>query len=150
MIRNILAVIGGYVAMAVIVIAFFSLAFVAPRFAFERGALTTTLTWNVLSLIVSFVAAVVGGAVTALIALRKSWVPVVTLATLMIVLGLAGAVGNLLREPPPSDLSADDVEQMSIEERTRHGSQPVWYAFLLPVIGSVGAMTGGQLAMRRP
>ncbi len=91
MFKAVLAVIVGYVAMALLVFATFSLAYLlmgADEHS-EPGTYDVTPLWLVVSFAFSFIAAVVGGWVCATIA-RKSETPKVFAAVvLMIGLGVA-------------------------------------------------------------
>src|SRR5262245_15942325 len=65
MIRFIASIVAGYLVMAVLVVLGFSVAMVAPNFAFEQDRLDVTPGWILYSLVVSLVAAAAGGLVAA-------------------------------------------------------------------------------------
>jgi hypothetical protein len=68
MLRSILAVVVGYVAMAALVMLSFTPAFFAPELVFETGRIGVTFAFLVSSLAMGGVAAVLGGFVAALVA----------------------------------------------------------------------------------
>ena len=59
--RAILAAFAGYLTLAVIVMAGFSLVLIAPTFAYQPDSLDVTGGWLVYTIGLSFVAAVLGG-----------------------------------------------------------------------------------------
>jgi hypothetical protein len=134
MIRIILSVLAGYVAMVVLVMISFGLVFVASAFV-------------VYSLLTSVIAAVVGGYVTAILAAKRARGAVAALGGLVLALGLLFAVVGLMQPGPTA--SAAEIEQMSPKERAMQEKEPLWYAFSLPFLGAAGVVTGGALRMRR-
>ena len=142
MFRFIVAVVVGYLVMAVLVVAAFSVAVVAPDFAFRADSLDVTAGWLVWTLAASVVAAGAGGFVAAVVARRRS--AATALAGLVLGAGLLSAVGNLAKEWPAGESAA----RPNVPERAARAVQPVWYSFLLPVLGAGGVLAGGRL--RRP
>src|SRR5262245_56274280 len=140
MFRSIAAVVVGYLVMVVLVILAFSIAFVAPNFAFRTDSFDVTLGWLAFALASGLAAAIVGGFACALIARRRSATH--ALAALAIVLGLGGAVSNLSKERPAATESAAGLTAM---ERSKRAVQPHWYAFALPFVGAIGIVIGGRL-----
>jgi hypothetical protein len=140
MLRSILSVIAGYAAMAILVMAGFSIAFVRPDLAFRPGTLTVTTGWLVYTILLSFVAALAGGWVCRRIA--RSGKPVWVLAVFAVHLGLASAVQNFSRPEPA--LSSEEVTALPALERGQYARQPDWYAFALPVLAGAGILLGGR------
>jgi hypothetical protein len=144
MLRAILAVVVGYLVMAAIVIPAFTLPIFLPSdWVWEKDSLEVTKLFLIVTLAVSLVGAVGGGWVAALIARRRDHPAVFVLAGLVLVLGLFSAAGNSLRETPVK--SPQQVAAMTFKERAEVATQPVWYAFTLPVLGCVGVLVGARL-----
>jgi hypothetical protein len=137
-IRFIVAVVVGYLCMAVPVMAASAVALAAPDLVFRPRSLEVAPGWLGCMLVVSLAAAAAGGFVAAHI--DRSRRGATALAVLVFVVGLAFAAGNEARERPPAEAPAD----MSLEDRAKRAVQPTWYAFLMPVIGAAGVMLGGR------
>lgn len=137
MIRFIASILGGYLVMAVLVVFGFSLAMVAPNFAFEQDSLDVTPGWILYSLVVSLIAAAAGGLVAAFIARLRS--AAFVLAAFVFAIGLVSAASNLAKAKP----SNEAVAGMSTLERAKNAKQPDWYAFLLPFVAAGGIALGG-------
>ena len=147
MLRSILSIVVGYFAMAAFVmLGLFAPARFLPELVFQRDALAVTPAFLAYSLVMGFVAAMLGGFVAAVIAGKTARWPVKALAGLVLVLGLALAIGGLFQ--PEANVSAEEVARMSVQERMPLQRQPTWYAFLLPFLGSGGVMAGGWLRRR--
>lgn len=144
--RAILGVILGYVTMAVFVVVVFSAAFIVlgPDGAFREGAYTPSATWIVLSIVLSFVAALLGGIVCARIAPRPG--PLRFLVGLVVVLGIVSAVAELAEDREPQVREAD----VSTFEAASKAEQPLWVSLLNPVIGVAGVLVGGRGALKKP
>jgi len=141
MLRAILAVIVGYLAMAVTVFATFTGAYLILGSAgsFKPGSYEVSGTWLVLSLVLSLAAALVGGLVCRAIA--RSPRPVVALAGVVLVLGALSAVPILLRAGEPPEPRTGDVSNIEAMNRAR---QPVWVALTLPLVGAAGVLVAGR------
>ncbi len=141
MLRAIGAVIVGYVAMFVMVFATFSAAYLAMGAdrAFRPESYEVSGIWLVLSLVLSFVAAVVGGLICAAMA-RGSKAPVI-LAAVVLVVGLLTAIPSFTA-PPPSDVRTAEVGNMAAMQKAH---QPGWFSILVPVVGVVGVLVGARL-----
>ena len=147
MLKTILAVIVGYVAMAVVVFAVFTALYAAMGAdrAFQPGTYDPSTLWVVCSLLVSLLAAVVGGMVAVRMGGRSA---TRALAILVVVLGvgLAWPAINAPAETLPA-IRAADVPNMEAMRNTR---QPTWVALALPFIGAVGVMIGGARSRQSP
>lgn len=147
MVRAIAAVVVGYVAMAVFIFVTLTLAWFAlgPSFAYQEGTTKVTAGWLAVNLPLSFVGAVLGGWVTALVARRPG--PVKALAVVILVLGLGMAVAHLFGDDTSgaSAVSERPVEEMSSFEAASEAVQPPWYNFVLPFVGAAGVLLGGRL-----
>ena len=132
MVRGILVVLGGYVAMAALVMLGTVLAtamLVPGGLAAMRAARTggggtmptVGASYLVANLVVSLLAAMVGGWIVQRYAPGPAFPWVCGLAGLLLVLGVALAA------------------------KGPQGGQPAWYAYLIPVIGVAGVLAGSTL-----
>ncbi len=144
--RAIGSVILGYLVMFAVVFVTFSLAYMAMGVdgAFRPGTYEVSGIWIVTSIVLGFVAAVLGGLVCGAIA--RSATPPKVLAAVVLVLGLILAVPVLTRsgeaETKPRSAEVGTMEAM------QEAVQPVWIALLNPVLGAVGVLVGAGL--RKP
>ena len=143
MLRNILAAIVGYVAMAALLFVLFSVLWVTvgPSRAFEPGSWEVPVGWAVMQLVLGLVGAYVGGQVCAWMAHDAKGATI--LIGLVIVMGVMNALisPEMAAGPRP-----DDVSMM---EATAGALQPAWFNWLNPVIGAVGVWFGtGRLRAR--
>ena len=138
MLRNILAAIAGYIAMAAVLFALFSLLWVTlgPSRAFQPGSWEVSGGWALGSVVLGFVAAYIGGRVCARVARDAGGATI--LIGLVIVLGVITA---LMPVEVATGLRPDDVSMM---EATAGARQPAWFNWLNPVIGVVGVWFGSK------
>ena len=141
MLRNILGVIGGYLLMFLFVFITFSLLYLilGTEGAFQPGAYDVTITWLIASIILSIIAAVLGGLVCVIIA--KNQKAGTILAVVVLVLGLAMAIPVLLA-PDSNTERTSDVDGMQAMSMAK---QPIFIALLNPLIGAVGVLYGSRL-----
>lgn len=146
MARLIGGVVAGYVAMAAVVFAGLTVAYVAlgADRAFEPGVYEVSLVWIVTSVVVGFGAAVVGGKVARAIARRATGARV--LAAVVVVLGLVLAFAALGGSEEGAAPRAGSVGAM---EAMQQAKTPLWVMLLNPVIGAVGVLVGGGALGRR-
>jgi dipeptide/tripeptide permease len=142
--RNILAVIVGYVTMFAIVFLALTIAFLAmgTDLAFQQGSFQVSPMWLVVMYIISLLAALAGGWVTATIAPRRN--AVLALVVLVVILGILSAVPALSAAETP-DVRSGDLSNM---EAMMNARQPPWVALSIPIIGAVGAWLGGQRRLK--
>jgi len=140
MLRNILGVLAGYIAMALAVFVLLTGAYLAfgTERAFEPGTYRTSLAWCLTSLVLGIPPALLGGWVCARIG--ASHKAVVALAVLVALAGLAIAIPTLKSEPGVLMRSGD----VSNLEAMGRAQTPSWVAFLNPVIGVFGVLVGGR------
>lgn len=141
MLRLVGSVIVGYLSMFVVVFALLTIGYLAlgAERAFKPGVYDVTAGWLVLMLIVSLVAALIGGKVCVLVG--KSSRAVFALAGLVLILGLLSAIPALAAsgdEPKPRAGAVSNSEAMT------NAKQPVWVALLMPVLGVAGVLVGGR------
>jgi len=143
MLRNILAAIVGYVAMAALLFVLFSLLWltVGPSRAFEPGSWEVPVGWAGVQLVLGLVGAYVGGRVCAWVAHDAKG------ATMLIGLVIVMGVVNALISPEVA--AGPRPEDVSMMDATAGALQPGWFNWLNPVIGAVGVWFGtGRLRSR--
>jgi hypothetical protein len=121
--RSIMALVGGFAIMAFLMIALM----VVAAWTLHLSAGTRTQPWFVANLVVSGLAALVGGYSTAALAPNRPRTHVIALAIMILAMSL-----SQLGHKEPSQLA-----------------QPRWYAGALAVIGPLSAMLGGMLRRQR-
>ncbi len=143
MVRTIAAVVLGYIAMALLVFALFTAAYLAMGTdnVFLPGSYQVSLAWVALSIVVSFAAALAGGYVAAAVS-RGTRAPL-ALACLVLILGIIFAI-PALGQPDPG-ARAGDVGNIAAMTNAR---PPAWTLFLNPVIGAAGVLVGSRLRRR--
>lgn len=143
MLKNIGAVVAGYIVMFVLVFVTFSAAYLAmgAEGAFKTGSYEVTALWLAVSFVLSFIAALGGGFVCAAIAQNPK--ATLALAGLVLVLGLLLAIPVLTSQdngaPQIRDSSVGNLQAM------QYAKQPAWVAVLNPILGAVGVMLGARL-----
>ncbi len=135
-VRNILAAIVGYVAMAALLFALFSLLWVTvgPTRAFEPGSWGVPVGWAVMQLVLGLVGAYIGGQVCARVAHDAKGATI--LIGLVIVMGVVNALIS------PEVAAGPRPEDVSMMEATAGALQPAWFLWLNPVVGVVGVWLG--------
>ncbi|WP_419939281.1 hypothetical protein [Candidatus Palauibacter sp.] len=138
MLRNILAAIVGYIAMAAVLFALFSLLWLAlgPSRSFQPGTWEVSGAWALGSVVLGLVAAYIGGRVCARMAHDAR--AATMLIAIVLVLGLVAALMPVEMAAGPRP---DDVSMM---EATASARQPVWISWLNPLIGAVGVWFGSR------
>src|SRR5262249_48843667 len=133
--RPILAVVVGYVVMAVLGIGLFvglACSLGVDRL-FEPGSFRSQTVVHVAAIVIGIVIAIIGGAVCQ--RSGRSHRPVIVLAALVLVFGLGEALAN--RNKPDA---GPRPANMPLREAVTHGREPDWLAFLNPFIGVVGVL----------
>lgn len=145
MLRAVLAVVAGYVVMAAVVFITFSGLYLAlgTERTFRPGSYDVSAAWAVGSVVLSVVAAVVGGLVCAAIS-RGGRAPM-ALAAAVFVLGVLSAI-PALTDSRPREARTGDVSNTAAMMNAR---QPVWFALAMPVVGAVGVMVGAGMYGRK-
>jgi len=142
MVRFILAVIFGYLCMALLVMAGFAVGFLKPELAFHAGTPSIRPGWLAYTLVLSLGAALAGGWVCRRLARARG--PVIALAGLALAIGIGSAVHNAGRPAPT--VSAEELAAMAPAEQLQHARQPDWYAFTLPALAASGILLGARSA----
>lgn len=138
--RRLLAVLLGYVTMFVLVFCLFSAAFLVlgTERSFLQGSYEPTATWNVVSIVLGFVAAVAGGFVAAKVGRSASVAK--TLAIVVFILGVIFAIPQITQktDPGPRPGNVSNMEAM------QKAQMPAWMAILNPFIGAAGAWVASR------
>ncbi len=138
MLRNILAAVAGYIAMAAVLFALFSLLWltVGPSRAFEPGSWDVPGSWVIVQLVLGLVGAYVGGLVCTRVAHDSRGATI--LIGLVIVFGVANAL------IPPEIVAGPRPDDVSMMEATAGARQPAWFNWLNPLIGAIGVWLGSR------
>ena len=138
MLRNIFAAIVGYIAMAAVLFALFSLLWlpVGPSRVFEPGSWEVPGGWVLVQLVLGLVGAYIGGQVCAKVAHDAGGGTI--LIGLVIVLGVVNAL------IPPEMAAGPRPDDVSMMEATAGARQPAWFNWLNPLIGAVGVWFGSR------
>ena len=145
MLRAIGGTVVGYLVMVVIIMATFTgLYFLmgADR-AFRTGTYVPSLSWILVTFVLSLAAAMAGGWVS--VAVGKSIKAATLLATVVFVLGMALAVMSLNEPPLENPVRLGDVSNFEAMQKAK---EPSWVAFANPILGAIGVMAGARL--RKP
>lgn len=143
MLKAVLAIVVGYLVMALLVFSAFSLAYLlmGADGAFRPGTYDVTPLWLVVSFVFSFIAAIVGGWVCATIA-RKSKAPKV-FAAVVFILGLLLAISVLMASedarPQKREGNVGNIASM------QNARQPAWVALMNALIAPAGILLATRL-----
>ena len=143
MVRNILGVVLGYVAMfAFVFITFTILYFIlGADGSFESGTYEVSLIWIIMSFILGLAAALLGGYLC--IVISKNQKTALVLAGIVLVLGIIMAI-------PALNDSSNEVQEMRNAdvpnmEAMQKAKQPPIVLLLNPIIGALGVFAGSKL-----
>ena len=147
MVRNIAAVIAGYLSAAVFVALGLSLVWMrtGPAWAYQPGSTHVTTNWLLIHIPIMFIGTFLGGLVAASIA--KRWGAVQALAIIFFVLDMLVAIVHLTTARP---LPPKSPAQFTVIEAANYAIQPTWYDFAVPFSAAAGVLLGGRLRLRRP
>ncbi len=146
MLRNILAAVAGYLVTAIglTILMAGAWAVLGVDGAFQPGSYEVSSTWIYASIILSVVAAVVGGFVCK--AIGRTDLAVNILIGIILVVGVIAAFYQMGVEPADSARP----ESVPMLEAMSNGIQPVWLSWLNPILGAVGVWYGGRLKKTAP
>ena len=142
-VRNVGGAVLGWVVMVGAIFLFFAVLWMVlgPDGAFEAGSWEASGAWLFGSIVAGLLAALIGGLVCAKVAADDRGV--LMLIALVMVLGVAGALGDVAVTEGARPAQVDLIEAMN------SGRQPKWLAWLNPVLGAVGAFAGSRLVRNR-
>lgn len=141
--KKILAVIAGYLSIAITVFLSFTVLYLilGSEGSFVPQSYQVSLTWIFSSIILSLVAAVVGGFVCQLIAKNRN--TSIVLAGIVFILGIAAALPTLTN---PSEYAHQPREgTVGNFDAMQRAQQPPSILILNPIIGAVGVYFGSRL-----
>jgi hypothetical protein len=141
MLRTVGLVVLGYIVIAALVFLSFTVAYwlMGAEGAFQPNSYELSLVWILVTVVLGFVAAVVGGYMIA--AMARTGNEPKALAAFVFGLGVVFAVQMLLSsEAPPGTREA----AVSMSQAMSNAQQPLWVAFLNPIIGALGVLTGAR------
>jgi hypothetical protein len=144
--RAIVSVVAGYVAIIIAVFGLMTVAWFAlgVNGAFVLGTWEVSGTWIVVMLVVSLLAAVVGGYVAAMIS--PDWKGPKLLIGLVLVLGILMAIPALTGSGPAvPETRSEDVAMFDAMQTAK---QPSWLALVNPLLGAAGVWLGARLRVR--
>jgi hypothetical protein len=144
MVRSILGVIVSLIVMAILVFVlsiglWFAL---GVDGVLKPGTFDGMLVLTIWSVLASFIGAFVGGVMCAKI--TKSRTAILVFAVLAVALGLLNATMQM-GKPAPGVREPG----LSVVDAIQKRKEPVWFTFLVPVIGCVGILLGGR-ALPKP
>ncbi|HET9218542.1 MAG TPA: hypothetical protein VFR18_16275 [Terriglobia bacterium] len=140
MIKSILGVIVGYLAMLATVFITLTTSYylLGVERTFKPDSYDVTLVWVFVMLLFSVLAAFIGGSVCRLISGKtRAMIP---LAAFVLVLGLVSAVATILASEVPVTRGGD----VSNQQAMMNAQLPGWAALLLPVLCAAGVVLGGR------
>jgi len=145
MLKAVLGVIVGYIAMAAIVMLCFAGAWfiLGEDGSFKPGSWEASTTWLGMSFAVAFVGAVIGGLICAAIAGKGSKAPAV-LAGLVLILGIIMSIPAMTKELDTTPRTSP----ITMRDATTKAHQPMISSILNPVVGAVGVLLGGCFRKR--
>ncbi|MCR9074415.1 MAG: hypothetical protein NXI07_00095 [bacterium] len=145
--RNILGVIAGYIAMAIIIFVvqiggYFVL---GPDRVYQPGSFQLSVLYLVIWAVSGLAAAFVGGLVCAIVT-KHSKGAVLSMIALMVLFSGFQLVGVLMQPKLTAEESVRTAE-LSTEEIFERGQKamPVWVVLTNPIIGVAGVMLGASL-----
>ena len=141
MLKAVLAVVAGYltmaIAVAILTLGLFLL--LGPDRAFQPGTYEVSTAWVIACFAASLLSAIIGG----FICRRISGLGAVkALAALVVVLGLLLALPalNPANDPRPLVRPPDTPSLVALT----NSRQPPWAAMAFPVVGAIGVLIGGR------
>jgi hypothetical protein len=143
MVRNILGVVLGYVAMFVFIFTTFTLLYfiLGADGSFESGTYEVSTVWIVISFVLGLAAAILGGFLCVIIS--KNHKVALVLAGLVLILGIVMAVpalGDSTNEV--HEMRTNDVPNLEAMQKAK---QPALALLLNPIIGALGVFAGSKL-----
>jgi hypothetical protein len=146
MLRSVLAVIVGYIAMVILqVISFMTIyTLMGADWSFKPASYQASNQWTAMQFVVALVTAIIAGLFCAAIA--KGGKAPLALAVLVLLLGLGfGAARTAMLPADTHEVRTGVVSNTDAMNKARH---PAWIIFLGPFIGAVGIVIGGKLKRR--
>ena len=142
MFKKVLAVIVGYLVMFAFVFITFTVAYLilGTEGSFQPGTYEISAAWIIVSILLSIVAAILGGWVA--MAIAKNRKVALALAGVVIVLGFVTAIPMLSGTDDRPLMRESDVGSM---EAMQYARQPTWMLILNPFLGAFGVLIGARM-----
>lgn len=141
MLKAIIAVVVGFIAMTIFSFAAFTCAYLGlgVERVFEPESYDVSTIWMVIMVILSVVGGVVGGFVCA--AISKSMGVCKVFAGIVLALGLLSSIVTTMKERPETARSGDvpNFQAMQLAQT------PIWLCLVNPVLGAVGVLLGARM-----
>jgi len=140
MMRTIGAVVFGYVVMAAAIFALFSLVYrvMGAERAYQPGSYEVSTLWLGVSIVVGFVAAVLGGRIAVKVGGTRA---VRGLVGVVVLLGLLTAVYGMVGDKPDPGPRSGDVPIMDAMTKSQ---SPSWIEWANIAVGVAGTLVGGR------
>lgn len=140
MLKSILAVVLGFIAMMIFSFAAFTCAYLALGVdrVFEAESYDVSTLWMVVMVVLSLIGGVLGGLICA--AISKSMGVCKVFAGIVLALGLLSAILTTMKERP--DTRSGDVPNV---QAMGMAQTPLWLCLLNPVLGAVGVLVGARM-----
>lgn len=144
MLRNIGAVILGYIIFALTLFLTFTAAYLlmGANLTFQPGTYEPSSFWLIVSFILGFASSMVGGYACALIA-RRGRAPL-ALAVLVLVLGVLVNLPAIFATDTSKERLTRPAEVSNLQAM-QNAVQPGWVALLNPFLGAAGVLLGASL-----
>lgn len=141
MVKSIVGVIVGYIAMAIFAFAIFTCAYLGlgVERVFQPDSYDVSMIWIVIMIVIALIGGIIGGLVCA--AISKSKGACTALMVLVLVVGLIGGIMTAMKEHPSAARSGD----VSNLEAMTKAQTPAWVCFVNPVLGAVAVMLGARM-----
>ena len=141
MLKSILAVIVGYIAMAIFAFTIYSCAYLGlgVERVFEPETYAVSTLWLVVMVVVTLLGGVFGGFICATLSKSKGTCQV--FAGIVLALGLLVAILAAIKERP-SAVRSGDVPNFQAMQMAQ---TPAWILFLNPVLGAAGVLLGARM-----
>jgi hypothetical protein len=140
MLKSIVGVIVGYLAMAIFAFVVFTGAYfgLGVDRVFEPDSYAISTLWIVLMIAIAFIGGLIGGWTCA--AISKSHTACVVFAVLVFVAGILVALPKMMGEHSTAPRSGD----VSNFQAMQLAQTPVWLCVLNPALGAVGILLAGR------
>ena len=141
MLKSILGVIVGYIAMAIFSFAMFTCAYLGlgVERVFEAESYDVSTIWMVIMIALALIGGILGGFICA--AISKSKRACMALAGIVLALGVIAGIMTKMKERPDTARSGDvpNLQAMQMAQT------PTWLCLLNPVLGAVGVLLGARM-----
>lgn len=144
MLKSIVGVVVGYVAMFSVAFAAYTAAYLGlgTERVFQPGTYALSGIWIGLVIVITFIAGLVGGLTCA--AISKSRTAGLVFALIVFVLSFIFELPNIMKDHP--EARTGDVSNMEAMEKAQ---PPVWLCLLIPFLGGAAVLMGTRMKKSR-